>query len=128
MLPPEQDVERRRPIWDALQMLLMDTDTALERPHVARVCAESDYTMEELEEIWFAEVFPALRWNLLDVAGEWAGIEIEALTQRILAAHRFGKRRAWLLRAHAQDEWRMLEPLIRALRLTSRPSPSASCP
>ena len=109
-------------------MLFMDTDVSLSHAYVARECADSSYALEAIEEIFFAEVFPALRWNLVHIAGEWAGFEIDELSALVLRRHRFGKRRAWFLRSYARTQWRAIEPRIRALRLTSRPSPSAPCP
>lgn len=74
-------------------MIYMDTDVELEYPHMAKACAESPYSIEELKEILFKEVFPACRSNFYyPVAPEWSGYEINWLTDRILKKHRHGKR------------------------------------
>jgi len=58
MKPPEQDLENRKPVWDVMQMIYMDTDVDLELPHMARICAASPYSIENLKDILFKEVFP----------------------------------------------------------------------
>ena len=74
-------------------MFWMDTDPALFLDVAARVCAESKYTLAELEAIWWNEVRPAVTFNLdgLDPAPEWTGFELGWLERRILDTHRFGK-------------------------------------
>src|SRR5580692_7565286 len=56
MLPPEQDLADRRPIWNVLQMFWMDTDPEEELEYAARVCAGSKYSVPEIEEIFWNEV------------------------------------------------------------------------
>ena len=92
MLPPDQDESDRRPIWDQLQMFWMDTDPEFFLKGAAEVCARSKYSLSEIEEIFWNEVRPAVKFNLLSVAGEWRGFEIGWLSQRILQEHRFGRR------------------------------------
>ncbi len=121
MIRPEQDVERRMPVWGQLQMLFMDTDPHDFLDEIAEVCARSPYGLDEIEAILFNEVLPACRFNLLSVAGEWRGIDAGWLKNRILEKHRFGKRRPWLSRRYTTTWWRKLEPRILALRGESRP-------
>jgi hypothetical protein len=109
---PEEEVETRLPVWDALQMLFMDTDPALFLDQMAETCAHSPYTVDEIEEVLFQEVLPACRFNMFSVAGEWTGFHKEWLQQQILKTHRYGKRRPWLLRRHTESWWKQLKPLI----------------
>ena len=63
------------------------------------------YSVAEIERIFWNEVRPAVRFNLLSIAGEWAGFEIEWLSQRILKTNRFGRKlpvKFWRPRA---DYW-----------------------
>jgi hypothetical protein len=92
MLAPEQDLADRRPVWDALQVFWMDTDPEPSLELTAQVCAQSKYTLPDLEQIFWNEVRPALKANLRSVAGEWAGCEIGWLSNRILEVNRFGRR------------------------------------
>ena len=93
MLPPEADLESRRPVWDVLQMFWMDTDPELFLEVAVRVCAESKYALSEIEAIYWNEVQPAVKFNLdgLDPAPDWAGFELGWLERRILDTHRFGR-------------------------------------
>jgi hypothetical protein len=79
------ELERRRPVWNALSSLFLDTDTSLDRDWRAQQLASSPYSMDEIEEILIDEVYPICRWNLVQVAGEWAGFDPEWLESRIVA-------------------------------------------
>ena len=70
----------------------MDTDPTLDLEAAAKICAQSKYSLSEIEQIFWNEVRPAVRFNLFSVAGEWAGFELEWLAQRILKTNRFGKK------------------------------------
>lgn len=116
-MAPYEDIEARKPIWDSLQMIFMDTDPGLFLGDMAKTCAASKYSIEELKEILFREVFPACRSNLFMIpVPEWAGFEIGSLSQRILKKHRHGKRMPFVLRRYTAQWWRKLEPEIRLLR------------
>ena len=122
MKAPEDDLERRRPIWDCMQMLWMDTDPAAELDYIVQVCADSDYSLADLQAIYWNEVRPAVAFNLWMLpAPEWAGFEIEWLTARILRRSRFGRRlpRPWL-HPNAARWWRQIEAAIRQLRGTAQ--------
>jgi hypothetical protein len=90
VLPPDQDQTDRRPVWDALQVFWLDTDPAIDFAEAAKICARSKYSLPELEAIFWNELRPALRFNLLSLAGEWAGFEINWLSDRILKTNCFG--------------------------------------
>ena len=72
-----EELAKRRPVWDAMSELFLDTETRWSVPHVARRCAESGYDDEALERIFWAEVFPEGIDNLLQVAGEWAALSLD---------------------------------------------------
>ncbi|MGH7937882.1 MAG: DUF7079 family protein, partial [Chthoniobacterales bacterium] len=72
MPPAGDDLKHRRPVWEALSTLFLDTDTSLDRQWRARILADSTYSLDELEEILLAEVHPACSGNLRSIAGEWA--------------------------------------------------------
>ncbi len=93
MQSPELDLARRQPVWDCLQHVWMDTDVAELVLHMARVCADSTYSLDELEAIYWNEVRPAVSRNLFALpAPHWSGYELGALTERVLRAQRFGRR------------------------------------
>lgn len=113
MQAPEQDLARRVPVWDAMQMLFMDIDAEDWLLSIADTCVKSGYTLEEIEAILFNEVLPACSANLLAVpGGEWRGFESAQLQAMVLEKHRFGKRKPFLHRRYAADWWQQLAPLI----------------
>ena len=118
MVPPEEDIEDRRPIWDLMQNFWMDTDPAILLAHVAQVCADSKYTVSELESIYWNEVRPAVSFNLFMLpAPEWAGFEIKWLTDRILKKHRFDKKLPFKwLHPYTNRWWEKLRIAISATR------------
>jgi hypothetical protein len=78
-------VEERRPVWNALSCLFLDTDTSLLTDDIAKTLVASPYSSGELGEILIEEVYPVCHWNLFSFAGEWAGFDEAWLEQRILA-------------------------------------------
>ena len=73
-------------------MFWMDTDPNIFLESAARVCAQSKYSLSEIEQIFWNEVRPAVWFNLMSVAGEWKGFNIDWLSQRILKSNRYGRR------------------------------------
>ena len=101
-----EELLRRRPVWEAMSDLFLDTETRWSVPQVARRCAESGYDDEALERIFWAEVFPEAIDNLLQVAGEWGML---ALAEPALIKRANHGSIPWLTRrAHGwmvQDSW-----------------------
>lgn len=93
-------------------MLFMDTDVSSSIGDIVETCADSDYTIDDLERILFNESLPALRFNLMSVAGEWRGFETEGLKRLVLEKHRFGRRRPWLFRKYTSEKWAVIRPMI----------------
>lgn len=111
MVHPSEDLEDRSRIWDYMQNFWMDTDPEILLPEVARICAESKYSLEELEAIYWNEVRPAVKFNLfMFPAPEWAGFELEWLKKRILEKQRYGKPLPWkCLSPYANSWWQKLK-------------------
>ena len=110
---PEKDIEDRTPVWDALQMLFMDTDVSLSYDHIIDICTSSKYSADDIEAILYNEVLPAVRFNLLMLpAPEWCGFEVDWLKRRILSKHRFGRRRPFWFRAYTNSHWEKIKPRI----------------
>lgn len=84
MFSPEE-LEKRRPVWDALSTLFLDTDTSLLRPYRVRALTPAPYSLPELDSILRDEVFPVCSWNLLSIAGEWDSFDPNWLEQRIVS-------------------------------------------
>ena len=76
------EITERKPIWLALSDLFLDT-APLDYGYIARVCAESRFTIDELEMILKCEVAPVLLPNLSNVAGQWIGFNENWLVGKI---------------------------------------------
>ena len=110
----EGDLDTRRAVWCALQDLWMDTDPEPLWPGIVRVCADSRFSLDELERIFWDEVRPALAGQLRGPAPEWRGLTADELEERIRTHARptprllrFGPDRAL---------WRRLRSAVRAAR------------
>jgi hypothetical protein len=88
----DAELSARRPVWEALSDLFLDTDTSLAREWRVRVLASSPYSIQELERILIDEVYPVCLPNLLSIAGEWAGFDSAWLEDRILKNLHKGRR------------------------------------
>ncbi|MCH6255688.1 hypothetical protein MLD52_03970 [Puniceicoccaceae bacterium K14] len=78
------ELERKKPVWLALSEFFLDTDLDDEAmEHIGAVVIDSGYTLAETKEILMDNLFPALLFNLHDVAGEWEGFPEEWLLKRI---------------------------------------------
>ena len=120
MQNPETDIDDRTPVWDCLQDLFMDTNVSVSYKHIASVCSQSKYSIEELHDILFQEVLPALRFNLYALpAPEWRGFQTSWLVERIVKKHQFGKSKLWIGRTYTQNQWKRLQPLILQSRTES---------
>ena len=120
MLPPSEDIDRRRPVWAALSDLFLDTEldeSALR--HIAHKLVQSEYTDDELANILYGEVFPVCIWNMRSVAGEWVGIDTDWLQERILGNERkFWKKWRWCQpdRWMIKDDWQKVMDFVHEQR------------
>lgn len=105
--PPPPHDERRLAVWRALSDLFLDTEICDHTfAYIARVIRESGYTPDEVRLILWGEVYPALKLNLLSVAGVWDGWPDDWLLENIKVAHRLPR---WQLpsfiRREIQRDW-----------------------
>jgi hypothetical protein len=121
---PPLVVASRRPVWEALSSLFLDTDTSLSRQWRAELLATSQYSVQEIETILLEEVYPVCSGNLFEIAGEWAGFDPEWLEQQILKRKRASP--GWLPRLSVarwvmrlSQEWPRTLAEINALRRDS---------
>lgn len=95
----------RRPVWEALSELCLDTDTRPDLPALARTLAASGLGVPDLQMIWQDEVTPVLHGNLLSVAGVWAGFDQTWLEAQIISR-----------RTRPDRRWPPLARLVRSRR------------
>ena len=109
MKPAHHDVENRRSVWHALSDLFLDTELQdHDLAEIARILVQSPYSLGDIEEILFREVYPVCIPNLWCVAGEWDGFDREWLEQCILKSSKWSWSLArvfqpsrWMIR----DDW-----------------------
>jgi hypothetical protein len=128
------ELAQRRPVWDAMSDLFLDTEVRFSVPSVVRTCATSHYSLEQLDRIFWVEVFPLAIGNLLQVAGEWGLLKLDeaALVRRAekaraptvtkllsgwMVAHEWAGVQALVevLRSEPHERWPLLEATWRAL-------------
>jgi len=114
---PKQDIDSRLEIWSAMEIFWLDTDSSTQFNDTAFVCAQSKYSIDELKEIYWNETFPALKFNLWDIAGEWAGFDKQWLKERVLQKHKYGRDLRFIKRKKYEYEWwEKLESQVMLLR------------
>lgn len=115
------DIARRKPVWIALADLWLDTELqAYNLQHIAHVLRASEYSVEELREIYLYEVAPVVYPNLLSVAGEWAGFDEDWLVAEAeKQAHNQSVFHRWMLRLKkplmtyaTEEHWQRLMALL----------------
>lgn len=119
--PATADLADRRPVWEALSELFLDTDPALSRSWRVAQLARSPYSLAQLEHILVDEVHPVCKYNLLSVAGVWSGFDAAWLEATILRRLRSRWRFAHALNlgrlsVPACGEWRATRHAVLALR------------
>jgi len=115
----QNELAVRRKAWLAFSELYLDDEAHY--PSIADALARSPYSLETLRDILQNEVHPVVCFNLLSVAGEWAGFDEGVLSARI---ERRLSRPAWLrwlhvypaMRGFVRMQWDKLEPLVIAAR------------
>jgi len=115
-----EDLANRRPVWEALSDLFLDTDVSLARQSRIDTLAASPYSLEEIERILIDEVYPICKYNLLSVAGAWSGFDQAWLEERILRRLRSPLRRlpfsSGRLTVPLSSEWRATKDGVAAAR------------
>jgi len=77
MTTASEDLARRRPVWEALSDLFLDTEiTEAFYRFIARAVIESKYSPGEIRSILWDEVFPVVEFNLRHPAGVWEGFRV----------------------------------------------------
>ena len=89
MTPPDQEVERRRPVWDALSSFFLDTELDDDQHReIAQTIVASGYSPSEIQMILWDEVYPVVESNLRSFAGDWNGFDLDWMQQQILSGPR----------------------------------------
>lgn len=120
MTPPDQDLERRRPVWDALSCFFLDTELDdLQHQEIAAILVASGYSPPEIQAILWDEVYPVVADHLRCMVGVWEGFDLDWMQGEILSGrHRrtiwtrlstlFPYSPVWMVR----EEWKELLPFL----------------
>jgi hypothetical protein len=113
-----EEIERRRPVWQAMSDLFLDTEVRWDVPFVARACAECGYDDATLERIFWAEVFPEAIGNLRSVIGEWCLLELDeaALIRRAGTSQKSRFLRRLFGADMVESEWQGVSAITQWLR------------
>ena len=122
MMPSEEQICERMPVWEALSEFFLDDEmTAEDYQRVASVLARSRYGEAELHDILRHEVYPACSLNLVCVAGAWGTFGEDWIRERI--APRYDLRPRFYLPAFLwssiQEHWSAVKVIVTEQR--SRP-------
>lgn len=80
----DYEIADRIPIWIGLSEFYLDTELQeADFIRIAQMIRRSPYSLDEVKTIDKDEIFPVLVWNLLGVAGEWAGFDEDWLVASI---------------------------------------------
>ncbi len=74
---------QRETVWLAFADLFLDTDVSIFYDYIARICAESPFSLQELKYILEREVAPVCAHNLMVSAGVWDGFDEQWLIKSI---------------------------------------------
>lgn len=112
---------QRRLLWSAMSDFFLDTEVRWSVPFVGKVCAESGLDDDTLSSIFWCEVFPLAIFNLHDIAGEWAMLQLpeaRLLARAQAPAHdrALELESAWMVKA----EWDAALVVCRRLRTEPR--------
>ncbi|MDR2173310.1 MAG: hypothetical protein LBE32_03790 [Burkholderiales bacterium] len=110
--------ETRLALWEAFSTFFLDTEiTDANFRLAANVIKESGISLDEAEAVLWNEVFPALRQNLMSVAGNWTGFSREWLKANLRPSTGPAKR-PLVFRAGVraiQNCWESVLPHLKAL-------------
>lgn len=117
----ETDRDERFRVWDALSQFFLDTELdRLDYEYISDVLADSPFSLTELRDILYYEVYPPCKWNLFCVAGLWTGFHPDWIMAHI--APRKDKRSFWRLgpfhKWMFRDHWIEVAALVQRKRNT----------
>jgi len=87
---------KRENIWYLLSDLYLDTEFGeSDAKYMASEILESGFDLKTIEKILFDEVHPVFCWNLMTVAGEWAGFKREYVAEMVSSNLRSEAPKSW---------------------------------
>lgn len=115
------DLEKRKKVWLNLSESYLDVALSdKEYQLMAKQLRSSDLPLPELMAIDLLEVYPVLKFNLMNPAGAWTGFEEDWLFESCTAHYRPKPRKLDALRmrwrllfsAHRRDYWKKISRMM----------------
>lgn len=109
----------RYEVWEALSILFLDTEISGDLAHIARVLAQSPYSLDELEHILRVEVNPVLKSNLSIMGGAWIWDGFDQDWLIAACSKRMNRKSSWFTRqVHSviREDWEKVKQEIIQLR------------
>lgn len=80
-----EEIEKRKPLWQTFSDFWLDNELQdFEYKYTVNLMITSNFSLDELEKIFFEEVAPVVYMNLYSVAGQWDLFHPEWLFQSII--------------------------------------------
>lgn len=122
----QEEIEQRKPLWEALSDLWLDTEMqSYEHERRAELMTSSGFSFGEIERIFSEEVAPVVYKNLYTAVGVWDGFDTDWLYENILKNMEKQEKspiyRAWvqstvgkfLMTRMVQDDWKKIVELYK---------------
>ncbi len=115
------DLGKRKRVWRYLSESYLDVALSdKEYQQMAKQLQSSGFSLQELMAIDLLEVYPVLKFNLINPAGVWTGFEEDWLFESCAARYRTKRgrlaplRMRWrlLLSAHRREYWKKISHMI----------------
>jgi hypothetical protein len=128
MKAASEDIPNRRPVWEALSEVFLDAEIPIaDLQRLGRTLAASPYTVDEVEEILYDEVYPVCIWNLLCITAVWPLFETDWLQAEILKRRRSRFRVPRFLKAwNMPGQWQEIRDVFQKHRKETRTSGAES--
>jgi hypothetical protein len=122
----KKEIEQRSELWLALSNLWLDTELdENDYEFIANRMIDSNYSLNEIENILSQEVAPVLYKNLSNVAGEWVGFDkdwlINAICENLKENENMFSRtwnnsgvRKWITTSMVKDDWSKVVTLYKS--------------
>jgi protein-S-isoprenylcysteine O-methyltransferase Ste14 len=123
--PPAEDLERRRPVWEAMSEFFLDTELSpSDHERIAKVLQASGHSDVELDTILWRELCPVLWYNVMPVPGEWRAFDMQRVEEKILGspAGVFSRWQSYIVGRAVRHDWNKVRAILNAGRSCSNRS------
>lgn len=121
MQAASDDLDARRPVWQALSTMFLDADVSLTRAPRSQLLAASPYSLPELELILIEEVYPVCWAQLSAETGPCPDFDPDVLEAQIVGCSALSENRRRLIdlgriAVPRSREWLATRAMVETLR------------